>query len=746
MRVLAACGLVVALASVASGRIETAVVGLVWMLLVSPGVIVLLRVMPSDHPLGFAPAAPAVVTVLGLVPFAVASLVGVHLHWRLASIATSAVVLIAALLLACLFPRAPARARLRRRALALVDDITPARARIVALGLFVLAGGPIAWGQIKDTPQFQFFRRAWLAGVVLGDVSTRWWLGLALAGGGVLLIATAQTGRRPSPGSDWPIADRWAWVGAIAAVLWLARTAFTMPAPGSGVPAWDLDDVTYVAEAVDLLAGAAHGLYEPSLGAELGRMRSSVSVLGAPVIAMLSTLTGITPVELHHSVLPPLLIVLGASASTAALRVLLGSRPLAIPMALAAMFIVVGSAWDYGATWAQYVVLQAAQPKSIHLALLYPLQLATLALVLSPVQRGQSWLAIAIAIVAHATHPFASIVGATWVGATIAAAVVVRRQRVGVLLVLLAVCAALAAETWLASRAPSLPLLELTDRVPGELREARDLLRDTDGRPRALIDPRLLFGADLLSAWAAVLVPVVLVLARRRPRLLVPAVAGLVGVLVCTIEPLGNLVAHALHPSIFWRARWLIPAPVLIGISAVLLLDATAAAWRHARHAQVLGAIAVAAMAVLVPGAARCRRVAPGPEPSRLSRLDPTTHALADWLATQPPTLVLVPHALRQELPLLCADVGLVASRPKHLRPPARGTADEVRAYLQAFDEGRWSIADLDALRTAYPIDVIGIPQSDRGGAQTLEEAGWIRLADAGGLGLWKKNERASRE
>src|SRR5436853_6355280 len=124
----------------------------------------------------------------------------------------------------------------------------------------------------------------------------------------------------------------------------------TYRAPAAAAPsraAVDPDDVSYVSEAIDAAAGLPLGRWEASLGGGLDASRSATPIVGAPLVAAISQATGVAPAALHHAVLPPLMILLGASALAAALAVVFRRDRWLVPLGLVVGLAALAKSWDY---------------------------------------------------------------------------------------------------------------------------------------------------------------------------------------------------------------------------------------------------------------------------------------------------------------------------------------------------------------------------------------------------------------
>lgn len=750
-------------AAVVTARVEVAAVAGAWLLFTVPGTAALVRLVGPSHPLAHPIAAPAIATVLAAVPWALASLIAVHVHADLQQLWGMTAVFTALSAVGLARWRRPPRPDDEP---ALTSRFTRRSTLVLAAGFVALTAGLAVLASYKSTADFRIYAARWLAGAALGPEEPRWWLGgsLSLLGAALLgaalrgaslrdadLRGTVQRGadsigtnsvQRPEVGA--PITGAGfasrastclAWGIALVCTTWAARVAFTMP--GAIGSAWSLDDVVYVAEALDVAAGLPIGMYEPSLGGEIGRVRSAVSVLVAPLVATLSRCTGVAPVSLHHSVLPPLLVLIGASSIGAASLLVVGRRALIAPLSIATTGLLWLGSWSYGGNAAQYLLLEAAQPKSIHLAIVLPLQLATIARVACRGARAELAIALAVAIVGHAIHPFASVATAIAGGAALVTAwlgrfAVGRRTATRPSVWVLVLGIGLGAETWIGSRRPTMAL-ESIDRTSTDVRESRDLVRDAGDRPRPVIDPRLFFAADLQAALGVGLVGLVLGGARRR-RELAPLVAmTTAAVVVSFVEPIGDVVAVALHPSIYWRARWLVPTPLLLAVAVAVLGDAVHCNLRTRPKLAAFVAVVVAPLWIAVTCAGFGGQwLRPGNPPARLSKLDAESEAVAAWLDRNDGGLILAPARLSIELPQLTAAARLLRSRPKaFVATPRRATID-ARVLAALFDADSITAGELSALVTSFAIDTVIVERSQPHVRALLDERGWVRRGAIG--------------
>lgn len=712
-------------------RVETAAVALAWSLIALPGVMWLDVVLPVDHPLASIPVRAALGSVLALLPFAIIARIACAIHASLAWVLAGTAIAHAAAIAGAVIVA-------RRRgpgALAAFDvepEPAPAwsrrRAAVAATGIaIVLAAVAVA-------------SRAVRADSALRPGSAIGWAGLfaaALAGSIAAGIAFARSGASASPPPARPDAASRvptviAAIVALAVTLGLARVAYTLPAT-RGHPAWDIDDASYVAEAVDYAHGAPLGAHEPALGSDAAMPRARLQPLVAPLVATVSVMTGAEPAELAHSLLLPLFVVLGACALVAPLGLLFPRRPDAVGVGLAAALVIVATSWTFDRSVAEVIVFRAAQAKAIQLAVMAPLQLATLALAVRRPSRTHLAIAAAVAIVAHLTHPFATVAGAAWI---VALAVAARGRRgIAAVAVLLGLHGGLAAEYGAAhgdGRSTA------SSRDPRSAADASDLVRTDDGTALPRQEPGVLIGGDIPFALGVAAIPLLVGLARRRRLAGALAIAAGGALAVCAVAPLGRLALVALPMPVLWRTRWLLPALPIAGAIGAALYLALAALIRR-RAIAVVGAIAVVA-GFGVLGAGRLLR--PGRAPPHLSKMDDGTLAVVAALGgVDARPFVWAPLSIGQALPQLMPDVRLVMARDKTIRP---APADDV-AFLAAAERrlarGAASPDDLRRVAALFPIDHIVFDGRAPGRDQTaaaLTEAGWRALEPAGPYEVWR--------
>ena len=358
------------------------------------------------------------------------------------------------------------------------------------------------------------------------DKHRPWWHGSALAGGGSVFAALIILGGtrpwRPAPSEGRPVAstvqaDRssasresrgkrarrasgkgtraaarpggrasgsWLvsllWGTAIVLTLYVMNVTYAMPGAKSTAKAtlpWNVDDVAYVSEAVDYRYGYPMGKWEPSVGGKNGLKREAMSPLTAPLVAAIARSTGVGCAALHHSVMPPLMILVGMSAMAGALMVVFRAHRWAVPLGLVIVLLMICKSWDHARCVVEMIAHRAMQGKAIHLLLILPLQLAGLLAIL----RRASWphlgFGVIVAVVGHTVHPLATILGAVWSATAVGAALVIRRGAVLMVLVLLATYAALGGVyRYVSTRPIEGPSLS-SGRIAGMPIQSRELVR-----------------------------------------------------------------------------------------------------------------------------------------------------------------------------------------------------------------------------------------------------------------------------
>ncbi len=770
-------------------RWELAAAAACWSVMLLPGLLAVDLFFPPDHPWGRGFGRVATASVGGLLVFGLVSWIGRLWHTTL----TTVLVLYAVLYVVCV--AVLLRVWVHRRPRVRQPDepwpnlevaLTTPRwmAALVLLGIAVLMVGVVLAtaqsGDPRSTPGFWNARPYWWQGTLLGA------LGSVLAAAFVLLAVRRrpQAGQnaRPvsrnrrdktKPGSTpaVPLSPAWAsgswlvlflWLG-VAGLTWQTmRVAYTLPAENRPAhmyrPLWNSDDVTYVSQAVDARYGLPLGKYESSTGSNVPLNRTDLAPLIEPLMAAMSRVTGIECAALQHSVMLPLVVLTGVSAWTALLMVVFRAHRWAVPLGLLVVLMVLGKSWEYERSMVEFMVWRAMQTKSIHLWLLYPLQMASLVLLASRPNKRHLLAGLAIASAAHLVHPFATILGAVWT-AVLCVMVIGRRQTWPKVLILLACYGALGAEQYALSRVsgPETPLS--TGRTEGEPEQSRDMVRVND-QPIPRHDPRILFGWDTVFNLGALAIPLVLAMGRRHRELLLPALIGVVVVACCNSVFLGGLINRALPTAILWRFRWGQPSLLHVAVIAFGLYWAFSVLLSRRDRTTTptrsfLASIAAVALFAAMLANTSGYAMRAGPPPKRLTKFSNDLHGLVDLLGgVEAAPFVWGPRTVTEELPQLMPSVRLVLSREKIMLPADdpqfRGVVLQTRNLFYAPPESYpdklspqdgYLLAALDRLTRLYPIDHFVLDyQSRRGeqGARVLQQAGWQKVGRSGTYEVWR--------
>ena len=789
-------------------RWEMAATAACWSVLILPGLLALNRFFPSGHLLQSGPARFAVASVLGLLLFAGISWSACLLHLRLSTVlviyAAAYMLVVAGLALGLARKRGPTG----RRTVAWwvgqalnpgdaaspdapdVEEFTPdagggsnsrGGALLVIVGIAVMLIG--VWRATVASPSTAAARGAMAA-------RESWWIGSLMASGGAVLagigvclgrrLANLRFGAPDKPERGDASASQtavrgeaesgsWAvgllWLIALGLALFVMKAAYALPQADFRRDVWNSDDVTYVAEAVDYRYGVPLGRFEPTLGAGLPMSSVNLSPLIAPLTAAISRVTGVECAALHHSVLCPLIVLLGASAMAGALGVVFGGRRWAVPLGLIAVMMVICKSWDYERSMVEFTVWRAMQSKSVHLWLIHPLQLATLILLAMQPSARHLGLAAAVAIVGHTVHPFSTVLGAAWCATAVGVEVVGwvartigkrsggagSRSALGMAVALTAAYALLGgaykAQGWILRLEQASPEAGLsTGRVVGEPEESRDLVRMND-RPIPRQEPLMLFGYDVVFNFGAVALPLVLAVGLRRREWLYVAVLGIVALAVCNSAALGRIVSVALPVPILWRARWILPALVCIAFVAVVLFDAVCTLFPRRRAGGTIGSAAAllavgGAFAGLLAGT-QTRLIKIGPAPKQLTKFSADMHGLVDLLGgIEAAPFVWGTREVTRELPQLMPHLKLVLSREKiMLRAPDPRFRDIVLHVRESFRRYRLTEGEFRKLLELYPVDHIVTEtlsrQSDPA-VGLLRGAGWQEIGRSGRYSVWR--------
>lgn len=815
-------------------------VALIWMALLIPGMLALNLWFPAGHPLSSGAARLGVASVLTLAPFALFAYAGCVLHWRLTTVmalyAVACVLMVG--LLGRTLLRKPIQAEQPPACPGFELPVLAPRwaACVVLVGIAVMLAGVCLAAPNTHVPDVEFSNPAARPG---------WWRGAVMGACAALLAAVAlalglrpaseaadaagaqgaptrkeaedrgrasgrgRRGRGQSP-SLTDSAERWMvaviWLACGVLTLHLMRATYSVSLPKmeqlERTLPWDVDDVAYVSEAVDYRHGLEMGRYDPSLGGDYSLPRVRMSPLFAPLVAMISRLTGVECAALHHSVMPPLVVLVGVSCYAAVLLVVFQKHRWLTPIGLLIVLMLVYKSWDFPRCEVEMMIYRAMQGKALHLWWPLPLQIVSMVLLARTPNWRHFGLAGATALVGHMTHPLATIMGMLFGAAAIVVALIDRRGALGKLIVLLVLHAALAGEFYVAGHLNrDLPGVA-SDRVANEPLETRDLVRvdalrfsigrefesdltggvvtqtlskafgdheiavpagvsiawneaggyhvigadrrggyrviprddrfevyQIDGDAIARHDPFWTFGCNSLYLAGALAVPVVLVLGWRRRELLYIGALG-AAVLICTnFEPLGRILSVALPMSIFWRARWMLPALVnLAAIGAVVywavLVLVRSRDGRTDMGRRLFACTAAVAGFILYVANTDSRSVVVGAAPPRLTKFSPDTHELVEKLGgVEAKPFVWGTFLVHHELPQLMPNVQLVFSRTKFMRPaddPAFRTVAE--RIFDGYPRGLVEPALYDRLLATYPIDHMIVDRGYAKGAELLTE------------------------
>ncbi len=763
-----------------------------------PGLLTVNLIFPADHPFGSGFGKFGVASLGGLMLFGLVSWPACLLHWNLSTVLTTyGFVYIAGvgLPVAYLLRRGPVPDAVEARSAEMPIPMgVPRRtAAIVLVGTAGLMVGvwlaTLQTGELYGPRGLRYEAHGyWWQGTLLGVLAA---LGVAV----VLLLGTrhrpqaekhgplpastkagdrkparkrnapargAGTARGHAPGS-WLVL--YLWLG-VALLTWHVMNASHRLRPQSADRPrhmsrrpWNSDDVTYVSQAVDWRYGLPLGKYESSIGSDRRLSRADLSPLVAPLVAAISRATGVGCAALHHSVLPPLIILVGMSALAAALTVVFRGHRWAVPLGLLVIAMMICKSWEYERSMVEFTVWRALQTKSVHLWLVQPLQLAVLLLLVRRPNRRHLWCGVGIAMVGHLTHPFATILGAVWLATVCVASALWQRHALPKVLLLL-VCYGLLGGAYYAASHGSRPLERLSSgRVAGTSEQSRDLVCIAD-QPIPRQEPRILFGWNVIFCFGAVATPLVLALGRWNREFLIVGLLGLVTIVCCNVTFFGRLLNIALPTSILWRARWMLPSLFNIAIIASVLHWGFAVLIRRRDCAPTpvrsLGASLAAVglfAGMLAHTGAYALRV--GPTPERLSKFSADLHGLVQPLGgLEASPFVFGPWEVTRELPQLMPNLRLVLSRRRIVLPADdpdfRDIVLQTRELFYA-SAGRFRgkrappdahlLGALRRLTALYPINHFVLDSRfGRGeqGARVLRGAGWQRVGRSGVYEVWR--------
>ncbi|HNO77954.1 MAG TPA: DUF6077 domain-containing protein [Phycisphaerae bacterium] len=509
------------LAICASGvRVELIWVALAWIVLLVPGLLAVNLFFPAPHPFSGIAARFGVATLLAMVPAACVGWMGCMLHWTLSTYMWTFGLVYVGLIAAIAHflahkkesesPDAP-----RWPSFDLGLNASKIIAAIVLICLGVVIVGVVMASPPSEEFQFkirydQYSRPGWWHGVVVGAVGS-------ILGGLTLLVAglrnraakidesadehgataedSGQTrnrgkgakSRKSSESAQAPIAllGNWLslliWIAAACLTVHLMRVVYSesvpVPSKKASTLLWNVDDVAYVCEATDYLYGAEMGRFEPSIGSNVPMSRASMSPMMAPLVAMIAKFTGITPPALHHSVMPPLMILIGASCLVAVLSVIFRNDRWLVPLGLFVALLLIYKTWDHARCEVEMIAFRAMQSKGVHLIWVQPMQLA--ALLLLATRPGKLHLAFAFCtgIVAHTVHPFGTINAMVWSTAMVVGAILFDRKAVLYLLAMLVFSCGLAGLYYTVSKQPKDGPKLSSGREKGSRIQSRDVIR-----------------------------------------------------------------------------------------------------------------------------------------------------------------------------------------------------------------------------------------------------------------------------
>ncbi len=739
-------------------RWELAVTAACVGVLLAPGLLLTRWLFPTGHPLAEFPAGFGTAMTMSLLFFALPSVFALKLHWRMPTFLVVFVVVYAA---AC--------------------------AALVAL--LARRRGPQRTSQYEADP-FQFplgmsrvtglvlLLAATLTGlgVVLGNKTDAhdWWPWTLVGfGGGVLALMAVGVDRlrararpsvptplkcgeqserrRSSPSAveatDKPhILDQWLtgllWLGIAALTVYMMKSAYARPR-------YDPDDVTYVSQAVDYLSGAPMDRYEPSLGLEIpvapGFVIGTVPLLAASI----SWATGIPPAALLHTLLLPLFVLAGVCSFAGLLSVLLRQHRLLVALALAVLLLVLLKTSDGHRSTVHFLIYRVAQPKSVHLMVILPVQLALLLLTVSQPSRGHTIAAVFAAIVGHLVHPFSTAAGGLWSGVLVVYALAARRTAFWSILVVAATFAACGGLHQLDAKYDFFGVGE-SPVVPRQV--PIELARDEAGTVQTRLDAARTIGSYSLFRIGLLSIPWVLLIGWRNRAGLLVGLLSLAITALCFVEPLTSLLSKFMGISLLWRLRWIVPSAVNAALLAVCVYwAATVLLRRHKDRpagplASFAGVVITVGAAIGMMAATSSRWVGPPGSVGDLTKFSVISHAVAKELGGSDATsFVLVPEPARcpisRELCQLVPNVRVMLSRKHVIRWYFGEEELQFRLRLmRRFYLGFMSANEFRELLGLFPFDCAIVDYSQgRGERQTdlLSSLGWRAGKRFGRYEIW---------
>lgn len=708
-----------------------------------------------NHPLGQLPGRFSTAMVLALLPFGLVGALSTKLHWAFSTfLAVYAAVYLATagVLFAVLVKRArggTSRAEEWPR-----FDLPSSPRRWT--GLLLLAGAALA-----------------MTGSCLGyqaDTRPWWhWTSVGLAAGVTTLVILALVWRRSRLNCAPPAKKKAGRRGklvihqgaeqspaherVLAIVLWLGVGAVTVYLMQAAYvrPHWDGDDVTYVSRAVDFLTGEPMDRYESSLGEptpmDPGFLLATTSLLGAAI----SWVTDIECSVLMHRTLVPLFALAGISSLAAVLAVLTGRNRLLVPLGLLVALGVLAKSVDGPRSVVEFLTHRAAQPKSVHLGVVLPIQLAALVLSVTRPCRRHTWFAIALALAGHLIHPWSTAVQLVWSGTLGVAALLLNRRAFGHLAAVVAATVVIGGLHQLAAKYDPLGTGESRAVAPVLLIE----VAQGDDGARPVLDAPGTIGRYTLFRLGILAIPFVLLLGVYRRECLLVGLVSLAALALAFVEPLGVLYSKAVPIGLLWRTRWMVTSALngaLLGVClywAVAITVGRAGGWRRSVGSLVGVAVTLAATTCMLHfNSSRYPRR--GGPVDRLSKFSPAAHTFAEALGgaegsvylLAPPPPVGLARSLGGELCQLMPKIRLILTR-RLVVEWFFGPQEQRRrtALLNSFYSGRMTPAQFRRMQERFPVDhAIVDYRWGRGNqqAQLLGSLGWQRELRVGRRELWR--------
>ncbi|GJM26328.1 MAG: hypothetical protein DHS20C16_27430 [Phycisphaerae bacterium] len=496
-------------------RVELVWVAIVWIVLLVPGLLAVNLFFPAPHPFSNLASRFGVATLLAMVPAAVLGWTGCMLHWTLTTylwVYGLVYLGLVAGLAHFLAHKSPDESNESPPWPTFELGLNTSK---IAAAIVLLCVGAVFVGVVMASPPSDEFKDS-----TRYDPNGRpdWWYGAAVGAvgsviGGITLlvaglrnrkddaaestVADSKEDRKDSKGSKSHKKTKSAptsaaglnanwlallvWVAAFGMTVHIMRVVYSesvpVPSKKSTTLLWNVDDVAYVCEATDYLYGAEMGRYEPSTGGKVPMSRAGMSPMTAPLVAMIARFTGVTPPGLHHSVMPPLMILIGASCLAAVLSVIFRNDRWLVPLGLLVALLLIFKTWDYARCEVEMIAFRAMQTKAIHLIWVQPLQLASMLLLVTRPGRKHLGFAICAGIVAHTTHPFGTINAMVWSTALIVGSLLFDRKAVVYLLVMLALSCGMAGVFHKVSQKPKDGPKLSSGRKKGTRIQSRDVVR-----------------------------------------------------------------------------------------------------------------------------------------------------------------------------------------------------------------------------------------------------------------------------